>query len=319
MGAISRIDTLSVAPTDRLGYWNNIVAGLFDGMVVDSDADRFGAQLLYVKLGGIGFMRAHSTSATVRRWHDRSDPIAKSHSLVMHLQKSGSCVNRQGGRETFLKAGDFTLCDGATPYSIDLSPDNDMLVVDLPFDIVANRVPCAIDRMLDPVSGASPQVRMLTGFLNTLWNECDTAACDAGAEPWVNGLEDILLDLLALALKGNACASILPDRAGQVEWRLIAAIQARLTDPDLRTSTLAAEVGVSPRTIQSIFARMGTTPTAFILERRLAYAAERLRMNPGTRITDIAFDAGFSDSAYFTRRFRQQYGQSPRQYRIATS
>jgi AraC-like DNA-binding protein len=32
-------------------------------------------------------------------------------------------------------------------------------------------------------------------------------------------------------------------------------------------------------------------------------------------ITDVAFDVGFSDSAFFTRCFRRHFGVSPSQWR----
>jgi len=60
---------------------------------------------------------------------------------------------------------------------------------------------------------------------------------------------------------------------------------------------------------------MSTTASAFILEQRLKRAAERLRAERGrTSITQIAYDCGFSDSAYFSRCFHKLYGVSPRAY-----
>ena len=38
-------------------------------------------------------------------------------------------------------------------------------------------------------------------------------------------------------------------------------------------------------------------------------------MATGGRIGDIARHCGFADKAYFTRRFRQWFGMSPRQWR----
>ena len=37
--------------------------------------------------------------------------------------------------------------------------------------------------------------------------------------------------------------------------------------------------------------------------------------NPATSVTEIAFDLGFNDSAYFARCFRQHYGKTPSAYR----
>ena len=78
---------------------------------------------------------------------------------------------------------------------------------------------------------------------------------------------------------------------------------------------LADELGISPRSVQSLFAQRATTPSAYILRRRLDRAAELLSGDPARSITDIAFDLGFNDSAYFTRCFRQQFGAPPSAWR----
>ena len=69
------------------------------------------------------------------------------------------------------------------------------------------------------------------------------------------------------------------------------------------------------RTVQSIFAGMGTTPSAYILSRRLDRAAERLIADPSLSITVVAFELGFNDCSYFARCFRQRYGMAPTTYR----
>ena len=92
-------------------------------------------------------------------------------------------------------------------------------------------------------------------------------------------------------------------------------VNARLGDPDLRTASIAGELGISARTVQNVFATMGTTPVGHVIEQRLERAAEMLVSNPATSVTEIAFDLGFNDSAYFARCFRQRFGRTPSAYR----
>ena len=96
---------------------------------------------------------------------------------------------------------------------------------------------------------------------------------------------------------------------------MLALIDARLGCPDLRTGSIADELGLSPRTVQHVFAAMGTTPGGYILDRRLDRAAEMLAANPQASITDTAFALGFNDSAYFTRCFRARFGATPSAWR----
>jgi AraC-like DNA-binding protein len=67
--------------------------------------------------------------------------------------------------------------------------------------------------------------------------------------------------------------------------------------------------------VQNVFERLATTASAFVLEARLDKAVERLAVDRRGSITELAFDCGFSDSAYFSRCFRDRFGVSPRDYR----
>lgn len=60
----------------------------------------------------------------------------------------------------------------------------------------------------------------------------------------------------------------------------------------------------------------GKTFTDLLTERRLALAQDLL-MTTSLRIGEIARRCGFSDEAYFARRFRQWHGSSPRAWREA--
>jgi AraC family cel operon transcriptional repressor len=61
----------------------------------------------------------------------------------------------------------------------------------------------------------------------------------------------------------------------------------------------------------------GQTPTEFLNELRLRQAA-RLLATTSANIIDIAIDCGFDNLSYFYRRFRRQYGKSPRAWRLET-
>jgi len=93
-------------------------------------------------------------------------------------------------------------------------------------------------------------------------------------------------------------------------------VEARLQDPQFSVVAIARECHVSVRAVQKIFASIGTTPSAYIQERRLVRAAEKLVTYPEVTITQVAFDHGFNDSAYFARCFRRRNGVTPREFRI---
>jgi len=93
-------------------------------------------------------------------------------------------------------------------------------------------------------------------------------------------------------------------------------VESDLTDPELDVHRLARRMGVSPRYVQMLFAELGTTPRAFIQERRLDLAARRLeREGLAITVTDVAYDVGFNDLSSFCRAFRRRFETSPRNYR----
>ena len=57
------------------------------------------------------------------------------------------------------------------------------------------------------------------------------------------------------------------------------------------------------------------SPINYLNRCRLEVAAQRLRTEPDTPVTQIAFECGFNTSQYFASRFHRKYAQSPRQYR----
>ncbi|VVM71618.1 HTH-type transcriptional activator RhaS [Pseudomonas fluorescens] len=57
----------------------------------------------------------------------------------------------------------------------------------------------------------------------------------------------------------------------------------------------------------------GMTPHAFLVNRRIQFARERLRS--GKLIADVALEAGFADQAHFQRAFKQHLAATPGQYR----
>lgn len=59
----------------------------------------------------------------------------------------------------------------------------------------------------------------------------------------------------------------------------------------------------------------GHSPARFVRRARLKRASLQLIYDRSRRITDIAMDAGFDFPESFARVFRQQYGQSPTQFR----
>lgn len=59
--------------------------------------------------------------------------------------------------------------------------------------------------------------------------------------------------------------------------------------------------------------QLGCTPCEFLQQLRLKSAAKRI--SNGDAITRVCYELGFSNPSHFSRRFRDFFGCSPREYR----
>jgi AraC-like DNA-binding protein len=134
--------------------------------------------------------------------------------------------------------------------------------------------------------------KRLDGLVNRDLTDADAAVGDAFA---------VMLDW---AVGGSRRCSLEPR---------IAAVLARFgNDPADQTPaiSLARELGLSPSRFLHLFSsQVGVPLRRFRLWNRLR-AATRAGLY-GTRLTDAALDAGFSDQAHFSRTFRKMLGVSP--------
>jgi AraC-like DNA-binding protein len=132
------------------------------------------------------------------------------------------------------------------------------------------------------------------------------------ATPFV--LEGLLMQAI------GAAARALPQRARArpLRWydRATAYIETNLTRR-LHVDEVADAAGVSLSTLHAGFTRhTGVAVHAYICRRRLTRAAAELLASQ-TSISDIALGHGFTDQAHFSRRFKEVFGTTPREYRRA--
>lgn len=308
MGAIEHFVTAEVRPGEQLPLWNRLASETFSGLVVDrAGGDGFRAEMWRWSVADLTMIRPRSPAAVVQ--HRVDLPRRRSDRLTLHLQHRGRALHSQYGRSSQLESGDLILSASDEDYRLDLSDANDMLVVELPRAAIAARVPDHDSRVSQRIVGTAPGARLLHDFVLSLWQQGDQSGTDPA---WQAGLVGVFLDLLALAIRDPGAGRPMPPRPDE---KLLALVEAQLNDPALRTGTLADALNVSARSIQNMFAAMGTTPSGYILERRLDRAADRLAADATISITTVAFDLGFNDSAYFTRCFRQRFGTTPSLYR----
>lgn len=136
---------------------------------------------------------------------------------------------------------------------------------------------------------------------------------EIGAEALVLYLIAILCNTYVRKMIHGGSQREVPSRARSFQ-RVISHIEAHYAEK-LTLGSLARVSGMSSnhlgRLFQSVF---GLTPMDFLQQHRLR-VAQMLLLNHEKKITDVAMETGFYDSAHFSRCFSKQIGISPLHYR----
>lgn len=85
---------------------------------------------------------------------------------------------------------------------------------------------------------------------------------------------------------------------------------------EISLSDIASRLGITPEHLSRKFkAETGFGFNEYLTLIRLQHAEHMLKKEPGRSVGEIAFAVGFNDSNYFSKRFREIYGVSPKNAR----
>ena len=88
-----------------------------------------------------------------------------------------------------------------------------------------------------------------------------------------------------------------------------------LTDGDFDRDAFALAMGASPSTLYNRLRTLtGLGVATFIRDIRLKEACRIVRLQPGIRVSDLAYKVGFKDPKYFATCFKKEFGVLPSEY-----
>ena len=94
-------------------------------------------------------------------------------------------------------------------------------------------------------------------------------------------------------------------------------IEEHIDDSDFGVQELASELGLSSRQLQRrLRETVDQSPVEFMRGLRLQRAAQLLEQQFGN-VSEVAYAVGFTSLSYFAKCFRDQYGQSPSEYKAS--
>lgn len=278
--------------------------------------ENFHAVIDGASVGGIPFTRfrlsrlkAATNSRTIRHQNNRTDK------LFLSIMLSGTVGSEQNGHSTSDKAGDLCIRDTNSPWAIEHRDHTDVLAIEISRDRLEGMLGSARHFAGLTMDGNLPVTILARNFLCNLLTLGDRLTPE-GAERMTSIGIDLLTASLAERMALEAPKALHKTLTVQ---RAKAYVAANLGDPDLDVSQVAAAVGVSMRQLQALFREHGRNVTAWIWNQRLERAAQRLS-DPAClhlQLGELAYGCGFANQAHFSRRFRERYDSSPRDYRHA--
>jgi AraC-like DNA-binding protein len=235
--------------------------------------------------------------------------------LVLLLE--GEAVFWDGRTSTALKSGDIIYGPTGMDAALRLTSPFRLLFVNAPRVALDHRLVAPAALTLGRFGGESGLGRVFSGLLRATAEALSDLTSDE-LRPVELALTEFLVANLASERSPAALGGAGAARAAHLH-RVCQTIETLLAEPDLDLEQVAAADGVSPRSLQKLFASAGQNFSTYLRTRRL----ERCRLDLSSpvcaslSISEICFRWGFNGSAHFSRAFKEQYAVSPRDYRKA--
>lgn len=233
---------------------------------------------------------------------------------IVMFQIEGESVFTQAGSTARLKPREFTISTTEVPFDWEFHGDFTVFMLRFPQAFID-----APPQSLLPLTGQALTsrdrfVRHLAPFVESVALDPDLLRGPVGRRIAQNLVDLFTTSVIAhleerVALGSGASATAF---LRITEW-----IGRHLRDSDLSSAKIAAGNFMSVRTLQSVFQQHGSTVSSWIRERRLGEVRRELALpSQALRpIGDVARGWGFDDQASFSRAFKQEFGETPRQWR----
>ena len=248
------------------------------------------------------------TAGGVNLFRSRQE-IAQSNDAWFYtvFQLEGSAQIEQDDRRAVLNAGDITLLDAARPCSINWQQKSRQISLLVPRQIIEQQcrfqeVSCAL-----ALSRSLPTVQLSHRLLLESMGNANLSDRESEA-----ALEAMICLLRPAFQQRDA---VQPRKERQFR-NVLSLIDDHIQSESLRPEWIAAESGMSVRSLYRMFADKGLVVAQYIKNRRLDLCAQVLRSaSDEEKLAGIGYSWGFTDHSHFSTAFKQRFGVSPGEYR----
>ena len=311
---LAQFTTDVVGQDQRVEFWRQFVCDHVADVDcwVDEPVD-FSGRINTYSLGPMSLSILAANPHRVGRAKHRIARANNDYFLVI-FQKEGSALFKQYGNESLLGKGDFVLYEPRMPYAMTLCERFEHVTLRLPRDAMSG-----LKDELSHVIGKPVRAHTLGGelvgqLIGSIVGRIKRLPLDA-----TFAYADSVVELIFRAIANEVAGTSRRNRSGRVDTlaRAKQYIRHKLDRDDLNLTAIARAVGVSPRHVNRLFQAEGSSTGQWIKRMRLERCAVALvdSESIATPVSQIAFNAGFSDISHFCKDFKRRYGLTPRQYR----
>lgn len=232
---------------------------------------------------------------------------------MLILPLAGSTILRTEDDEHIVPAGQLVIVPPSRGWQIQFPSELRAIVFAAPSDSFRGR-------KISPLAFGQPRGLAMEGMPDILARTVQAVADSLeklSDTEWEAVAQSTAELLLTLVIELAAANTDTPSGKTALLQRIYATIERNVQNEDISIAEIAHAEGISERYVQKLFESTGENFTNYIRERRLQRAWHDLS-NPADAavpISEIAYRYAFSDSAHFSRLFRERFGMPPREFR----
>jgi AraC-like DNA-binding protein len=307
-----KFSTDDLPAKDRFAHWREERGKAVFGVTIELHRSRhadFNGRFAAKPLGPAMLVEMQASPYNV--WRTEKDiASAPSDALCIYQQIDGGGWFDADGREFVVSAGTIATSHSDLPYATQPSTKAGfhLRLLKIPFARCKGVVETEQPLFARPLHPEPGYAALLSDTFNAFIGSAHQLTGDR-AEAAVETLAQLALVARGLAAPTSeqsrrAVRAGLLSKAGQ-------SIGQHLHRSDLAPALVAAELGISVRSLHLLFEPTGRSFSRTVLAMRLSESHRLLRQYPTRQISDIAFSCGFDSLATFYRAFRRAYGLAP--------
>ncbi|MFG3719498.1 helix-turn-helix domain-containing protein [Streptomyces massasporeus] len=309
------LSTASLPAADRGERWHHAVSRTFiplDVRLLEDDPSP--GSIVSHRLGSLQVSRVQAGPQVVTRSRRLIARDGKRF-LILTLQRRGSALKEQDGREARIGPGDFSLSDSSRLFRKKVQDAFSFTSFHFPREDLRVRDEDLRALTATAFSGREGSAALVGTYFARLAREAGHLDAPAGRQ-----FAATALDLLALLIneRSGRFTPQGPETAAATLVRVKDHILRHLADPGLAPPGIAAAHFMSVRYLHKLFQAEGVTVGEWIRTQRLERCRRDLPHSPalGHGVAAVARRWGFTSPSHFSRAFRAAYGMTPREWQI---